>query len=152
MATLSSKDISGTWFIVFFHLDMWFPPISDFLTWKSINDTYIVAVYTLNTPSTPYFFFYNCEKRNFYLSSSPLAFKTSIVLFLISKPVNMLRSIFFVLCLLLNMSFLLFFEVQLLIASVAPTLLDFNLEKYHLYFPVSFQTTVHLLYCLFRGL
>ena len=69
--------------------------------------------------------------------------------FLISKPLNMLDGILFVFCLLLNMLFLLFLAVLLLIASAAPILLHFNLEKHHFYFDFSFQATVDLPCCLF---
>ena len=57
LSTLTSKNISGTLFIVCLSLNMLFLPFSCILTSKCINHTYPVALYTLNTPSTPYCLF-----------------------------------------------------------------------------------------------
>ena len=53
---LPSQNISGTLFLV-----CWSPyilrlPFSCILTWKCINDSYSVAVYTRNRRCTPFFF------------------------------------------------------------------------------------------------
>ena len=48
-STLTSKKISATLFVVCLSLNMFFVPFSCILTWKYINHTYPVAVYTLNT-------------------------------------------------------------------------------------------------------
>ena len=67
------------------------------------------------------------------------------------KRLNILNSTFLVVCLLLNTLFLLFFEVQLLIASAEPILLHFKVEKDHSYFLFSFLTSVDLFYFFFWG-
>ena len=59
VTTLTFKNISRTLLVVFLSLNMLFLPFSGILTWKCINNSYPVAVDTLNTPSTPYFFVYN---------------------------------------------------------------------------------------------
>ena len=58
-------------------------PLPGILIWKYIKEIYLVAVYTLNTRSTPNFFVYNREKRNIYSSWCPFAFKTSYERFLL---------------------------------------------------------------------
>ena len=75
----------------------------------------------------------------------------SCTFFLTLKPLNMLNSTLFVVCLLVNTLFPLFFAVWLVIASAAPILLHFHLEKNYSYFGFSFLTTVDLFYCLFSG-
>ena len=75
--------------------------------------------------------------------------KINRIFFLTSKLRNILRGILFIVSSLLNTLFLLFFEVYLVIALVAPILLHFNLEKHHLYCAFSFVTIVDLVYCLF---
>ena len=73
-------------------------------------------------------------------------------LFLLTwKPLNKLGGTFFVLCLLLNTPFLLYFAISLAIASAATIFSHFNLEKHHSYFAFSFLTTFDFLYCLFWG-
>ena len=54
VSTLTSKHISGSLFVFCLSLNMFFLPFSGILTCKYINHTYPVAVYTLNTRSTPY--------------------------------------------------------------------------------------------------
>ena len=44
------KNISGNLFVVYFSLNMFFLPFFGVITWKSINHSYLVAVYTLNPP------------------------------------------------------------------------------------------------------
>ena len=56
---LKSKNITGTLSLVWLSLKLFFLPFSSIFTWKWINHTYLVAVYTLNTPSTSYFHVYN---------------------------------------------------------------------------------------------
>ena len=71
--------------------------------------------------------------------------------FLTLKPVNMLRSILFVVFLLLNTLCLLFFAVYLLIASAELVLSHLILQKHHLYLPLAFLTTLYLFYWLSWG-
>ena len=46
VSTLTSKDISSTLFILCFSLNVFVLPFSGILTWKSINHSYLVPVYT----------------------------------------------------------------------------------------------------------
>ena len=62
------------------------------LTWKCINHTYLLALYTLSTPSTRYFFVYGRWKSNIYLSWCPLAFETPAV------PFFLLRNLWIICC------------------------------------------------------
>ena len=57
VTTLRTEHIIGTLFVVCLSLKMFCRPFSGILTWKCINHTYLLADYTLNTPSSPYFFF-----------------------------------------------------------------------------------------------
>ena len=68
---------------------------------------------------------------------------------LTSKPLNMWGSTLFIVCVVLNTLFLLFYAFQFVIASVALMLCHFNLEKHHSYLALSFLTTVDLFHCLF---
>ena len=81
ISTLASKNISSTLFVLSLSLNMFFVPFPGILTSRCISDTYLVAVYTLNSWGTPYFFVYNCGKCNTYVSCCPFAFKTSILPF-----------------------------------------------------------------------
>ena len=54
------KNISSVFFVIYLSLYIFFLLFSGIWTSKNINRSYIVAVSTLNTPSTPYFFVYNC--------------------------------------------------------------------------------------------
>ena len=110
VTTLTSKNITCAWFIVCFHLNMFFLPFSVILTWKCINHTYFVWRYTLNTPNTPYFFVYNREKRLHFMLLFCLQ-NINRTFLLTSKLVNMSRSILFVVCYLQNTLFLVFFAV-----------------------------------------
>ena len=58
--------------------------------------------------------------------------------FLTLKPLNLLDSTLFVVCFFLNALFLQFLAVSLVVASAAPILLHFNVQKHHSYFPFSF--------------
>ena len=71
--------------IISLKINMLFLSVSCILTWKRINHTYLLAIYTLNTSRTPYFFVYNRCKDNIYLSCCPLVFKTSIIPFLLRR-------------------------------------------------------------------
>ena len=64
----------------------------------------------------------------------------------------MLGGTFFVICFLLNTLFVLVFAVSLQFHRQHLFCCIFNLQKYYSYFAFSFQTTVHLLYCLFSSL
>ena len=64
--------------------------------------------------------------------------------FLTLISLKMLGGPLFLVCSLLNRSFLLFFEFSLVIPSEAPMLFRFILENYHSYFPFSFLTSVDL--------
>ena len=59
--------LDGTWFVVCLPLNSFFLLISGILTSKYINYTYLVAVYTVNRPSTHYCLFLTTE-------NIPLAF------------------------------------------------------------------------------
>ena len=61
VSTLASRNISNTLFVVSFSLNTSFLPFSGILTFKYIKHTYPVAVYTLNTRSTPYCLFLTTE-------------------------------------------------------------------------------------------
>ena len=76
---LTSKDINGTLWVFCLSLNMLFLTFSDILTSKFINHCYLVAVYTLNTPSATYFSVYNREKCHIHLSCWPFTVKTSVV-------------------------------------------------------------------------
>ena len=54
---LASKKLTGTFFVVCLSLNTFFVPFSGVLTCKYIKHTYPVAVYILNTWSTPYCLF-----------------------------------------------------------------------------------------------
>ena len=82
---------------------MFFVPLSGIVTSKCIKDSYLPVAYTVNTRPAPYFFFYNCLKRNIYISCCPLAFKTSIVPFFIIRNLDV--------SLLLNTLYVLYFSV-----------------------------------------
>ena len=81
VSTLTSKNISSTLFNVCLSLNIFFLPISGILTCKGISHTYPVAVYTLNTRSTSFFFLNNHKKRSISISCCSFAFKTSTVPF-----------------------------------------------------------------------
>ena len=85
VSTLTSKNISGTLCVVCSTLNLLFLPFSGILSWKFINHTYPVAVFTLYTPRKPYFFVYNHQKHNIYLSWFPLTFKTFNCTFLVTS-------------------------------------------------------------------
>ena len=81
VGTLTSKNISDTWFIVCFSLNMLFLPFSGILTWKCINHTCVVAVHALNTPRTPYFFLITAENVTFIFYSLFQVSKHQLYLF-----------------------------------------------------------------------
>ena len=54
------KNISSVFFVIYLSLYIFFLLFPGIWTSKNINRSYVVAVYTLNTPNTPYFFVYNC--------------------------------------------------------------------------------------------
>ena len=56
-----SKNISGTFFVLFQSLSTFFLPFYVILTCKYINHTYSVAVYTLNLRSNSYSLFLTAE-------------------------------------------------------------------------------------------
>ena len=64
---LTSTNLSGTLFVVSFSVNMLFVSFSRVLSWKCINHTDIVALSTLNTQRTAFYFVYNRSKRNIYL-------------------------------------------------------------------------------------
>ena len=87
------KNITSTLFVVSLYINMLFVPLSGIVTSKCIKDSYLPVAYTVNTRPTPYFFFYNCLKRNIYISCCPLAFKTSIVPFFIIRNLQICYSV-----------------------------------------------------------
>ena len=68
------------------------------------------------------------------------------------KPANMVGSILFLLCSLLNALFMLNFAAHLVITLAAPLFLHFNLEKYQSYFSFSLLKTVDLFTSYFEVL
>ena len=50
--TLTFKNITITFFVVCFSLNLSFVPFSSIFTWKCINHSYLLSVYTLDTPNT----------------------------------------------------------------------------------------------------
>ena len=96
VSTLTSKKISATLFVVCMSLNTFFLPFSGSLTCNYMNRICPVAGYTVNTPSTPYCLFVTAE-------NVPFTFFPTL------KPLNMLGASLFVVCLLLNTFFLLFF-------------------------------------------
>ena len=116
------------------------------ITSKCINQTYVLAVYTLNTPSTPYFFVYNRLKLNICLSCFFCPLKDQFVRFSYFETSKFLGGTFFVVCLLLYTLFLLFLQV---IASVEPILFHFKLQKHYSCFGFSVLRTVDVFYCFF---
>ena len=124
LITLKPKTISVNLFVVSLSRNMFSVPFCGILTWKCKNDSYFVAVFILNTRSTPYFFVYNDGKCIIYLSCCTLGFKyTGPYLFvdlvqerncyfsgstLTSKNIS---GTLFVFCLSLNMFFLLFSDL-----------------------------------------
>ena len=74
VTTLTSKNITSTFFFVCFSVNMSVIPFSGIFPWKCIKHSYLVAVYTRN------FFVYNRWRCNIYLWCCLLALKTSIVL------------------------------------------------------------------------
>ena len=66
-----------------------------------------------------------------------------------SKCLDMLGGTFFVVCLVFNGLFLLFFAVELVVESPYVSCCIFTSKDYHWYFPFRFLTTVDLFYCLF---
>ena len=116
-------------------LNMFFLPFFGILTWKSINITrwihqaqLITLFITLKTQHLPYMPSFGVQNLN-------------RTFFLTSKPLTMLGCPLFVVCLLLNTLFLLFFAVYLVTASAARIILHINLEKYHSHFACTFLTT-----------
>ena len=100
-STLTSKNISRTLFVVCLSVNMFFVPFSGILTCKCINDSYPVAVYTLNTRRIPYCLFLTTENVPFIFDAAVWTSKHQGYLFSILKTSK------YVLCLILNTSFLL---------------------------------------------
>ena len=118
--TLTTKNITSTFIVVCFSLNMLF--LSEYgivtsLTRKFMNHTYLVEVYTLNTQRTPYFFLYN--RWNF-----------NCTFFLTFVPLNMFRGALFGVYFPFNMLFMLFFAVQLVNALATGILFSFNVKKH----------------------
>ena len=117
-------------FLFCLSLKMIFLFFSSIFSLKCINTTYIFPVYTLKY-----------TKGTSFLSLSPLkpshipfmlAFGIQNInqsFFLTSKPLDILLGTLFVVCLPLNTLFLLFFSVQVVIASAAQILLHFHRKK-----------------------
>ena len=112
VSILASKNISGILFVVCFSPSMFFLPFRCILSQKCINHTYLVAIYTLNTTSTPYFLF--IIAKNLTFSFLMLFFGLQYInrtFFIISKLLNKLRGTLFIVGLLLNTLFLQCFAV-----------------------------------------
>ena len=83
--SLTSKNDSVNFFLVYFFLNMFCLPFSSILTSKCINDSYVLGIYTVSTATTPYFFLYMSKKCNISLSWYCLAFKTLIIPFFLLR-------------------------------------------------------------------
>ena len=57
VSTLTSKNISGTFFFLCFSLNIFFEPFSGIFNCKSLNNSYLVKGYIPNKPSTQSFLF-----------------------------------------------------------------------------------------------
>ena len=102
ISTLISKNISGIFFVVSLSRNLLFQPFSNILTWKTINHTYLLAVYTLNTSRTPYFFVYNTWKLKCFSDTILWPSKHQSCVFFTSKLQRTLRSTLFVVSLNIN--------------------------------------------------
>ena len=108
ISTLTSKNISGTLFVVCLFRNMFFLPFSGILTCKYINHTYPVAVYTLNTRSTPYCLFLTAKNVPLIFHAVVWPSKDQPYLFSNFKTSKNVSDSVFAVCLLLNRLFLLF--------------------------------------------
>ena len=140
ISILTTQNISGTLFVLCLSIKIFCLTFSDILTLKCINHTYLAEDYSLNTPSTTYLLVFHFS---FALQNINRTF------FLTLKPLIILSSTLFLVCVLPYTLFLLFFAVKLVIASAKSILFHFNLEKYNSYLCFSVLATVDLFYCLF---
>ena len=90
VSTLTSKNISVTLVAVCLNLNIFFLPFSGLLTWKCIEYTYLVAVYTQNTASP----FITAENVSFTFHADLWRSEDKLYLFFISKPLNRLPVLF----------------------------------------------------------
>ena len=109
--TLTSKNISGNLILVCFPLNMFFLPFSAILTRKCINYTYFAAVYTQIQKVHLISFFISAKTMTFTLH--PLLSPSKHQSYLSSnlETSKYVRQNLFVVSLLLNTLFLLFFAV-----------------------------------------
>ena len=108
-----------------------------------MNNSYLVSVYTLNIQRPHLISLFKTTKTKTFAVHVTFGVENiNHTFFLTLKPLNMLSSTLFVVCLLLNTLFLLFFQVKVVIRSAAAILLHFNLEKHNSYIGFSLLTTV----------
>ena len=112
LGTWRWKSISGTLFVVSWSLNIFFLPFCCIWTCKYIKDSYRLAVGTLNTPSTPYLFVDNCWKRDIYPFMLWFGLQNINRTFVVYwKVLSMVVATSFVVCLLLNCLFVLFWYI-----------------------------------------
>ena len=147
---LTSKNINGNLFVASFsvnklcpavcmvfnlNMHLWYLPFYSFHS-KYTNHTLFLRLLPLGTSDLTL--------------SVPFGLQNITNTFLLTlKRVNMLRGTFFVIFFLLHTLLLLCFAVELVVASAAPVLLHFNLQKNHWYFAFSILTTVGFWDCWF---
>ena len=87
----TSKNMSGTLFVIWFLLHTLFGLFYGSLTCKYVTRLYVAAVKVLNRPDTVCFLVYKCRKSYRYLASCQIAFKNlNQTFFLTSKLLNTL--------------------------------------------------------------
>ena len=100
--------LDGALFVNYFLLNTLFLLFCGILTCNCISCAYLAAVYTVNTPSTPYCLFLTAENVPLTFGLVLWLWKNKAHLFPISKPLNILDGTSFVVYFLLNTLFLLF--------------------------------------------
>ena len=100
--------LDGSLFVVYFLLNMLFLLVCGILGCNCISCAYLPAVFTVNTPSTPYSLFLTAENVPLTFGLVLWLWKNKAHLFPTSKPLNILDGAFFVVYFLLNTLFLLF--------------------------------------------
>ena len=86
--TLTSKNVCGTLIVLYLFLNMFFVRFSSILTWKYFKHTYVVAVSTLNAPSTLSSVFITAKNVAFTFHDVLLPSKRQQYLFLFFETSN----------------------------------------------------------------
>ena len=103
--------LDGAFFVNYFLLNTLFMLFCVILTGNCISWAYLVVVYTVNTPSTPYSFFLTAENVPLTFGVVLRSWKYQPYLCSYIKVLNMLDGTLFVAFLLVNMLFLLFWGI-----------------------------------------